>query len=633
MRLKSTLLLLLLVVGLGAFIHYYERIRPGTREREDQARRALRVDPDLVSSLRIESTNGVVACRLEDGRWLLDEPMEAYADKGAVDRILAGLQNLPKGDVISAAERTRHGTTLADYGLEDPQIRITIRQDNRDRTLWVGSSAAVGDGLYVAQAGDSNVAVVVTSTNLLQLVPSAADSVRSRRLLPGTLPKLKRIEVQRASGFLQLVLNDEGQWRILQPVVGRASGAFVQDFAAKFLGALAESFEGDDVLDLAPYGLEEPVAQITLWPKAGDEPHALSLGDGVEESPDRVYATTSVGRSVYTVPRTLLMEANLEADILRDRQLVNLEQARIGYLAIRAGEEEIELTKDDAGDWALTKPVLRDAEDQVAWDLISRWERLRIHRFVTDQMTNLAWLAEAVPAGEVQFAARPPAGETAEAPAPGGPPGGNPDSVLIRAFVDPESPGQILVTLSHENGVYAIDPAAIGEWSVNPADYYARDVLHLADADIRRIVLQRGDGEQIVERDENGVFRPAMPSDGQRVPGAVDRVLAGVASLVVERFVETDTNDLSAFGLLEPTATLTFGLNGEAGLAKTLLFGAPSADPDGVYAMIRGQDSVFVLSHDVEARLLSDLLIRLSPPAPTSDGVVESSGPRPSDAP
>jgi hypothetical protein len=623
MRVKGTLLLLLLVVGLGAFILLYERMRPGTDEREQQARRALRVNPELVTSLRIEQTNLVVDCVLDDDRWRMQEPVEAYADKGAVNRILVGLQEMPKRDVITAEERARHGTRLEDYGLAAPIARIHFRQDNRDRTIWIGNPAAVGDGLYIAEAGEQDVSVIVTSTNLWDILPRDAGSIRSRHLLPGLPPKLKRIEVKRASGFLQLVLDDYGQWRIHQPVVGRASGAFVRDFASKFLGAQAETFEADRVLDLAPYGLDVPEAQIVLWPQAGSEPHVVSLGDVVEDAPDQVYATTGVGRSVYTVARRLLVEANLEADILRDRQLVSLNQAAIGYLAIRAEEEEIELRKDDAGGWSLTKPLLRDAEDQVVWDFLAHWNGLRIHRFVTDSATNLPWLATASPLGEVFLAQSPPGASADPAPAPTSL--GPPASMTIKAYALPDTPGEILLTLSHEPGVFAIDAADVDAWSVNPLDYYARDVLHLAAADVRRITLERGGESHSVERGADGVFAPFPAGSGSLVPGAVDQVLAAVGSLTVARYLhaDADAETLTALGLTEPSAALTFRLRGDTGIAKTLLFGAAAETGERV-AMIRGQNTVFVLPADAQRQLLRDLLIRPMPPDTAAQGRLAS---------
>jgi hypothetical protein len=63
--------------------------------------------------------------------------------------------------------------------------------------------------------------------------------------------------------------------------------------------------------------------------------------------------------------------------------------------------------------------------------------------------------------------------------------------------------------------------------------------------------------------------------------------------------VEADPADLSPYGLDEPTAALTIDLDPDFGVSKTLLLG--EATDGGVYAMIRGQDLVAVVSErDVE---------------------------------
>ena len=48
MKIKSTFVLLILVLGVGAFIWFFEQHSETTREREEQALRAFRVDPDRI---------------------------------------------------------------------------------------------------------------------------------------------------------------------------------------------------------------------------------------------------------------------------------------------------------------------------------------------------------------------------------------------------------------------------------------------------------------------------------------------------------------------------------------------------------------------------------------------------------
>jgi hypothetical protein len=578
-RLKTTFLLLLLVVGLGGFIYVFERMQPGTDARKLQARRALGVNPQLVTYLRIEQPGLVVSCRLEDGRWRLEEPVEAYADKGAVDRILAGLQEMPKGDVITADDRARHGTRLDDYGLAEPAARIEFRQDNRDRAIWIGNTATVGDALYIAEGGTGDISVIVTSTNLWSFLPKDPETLRSRHLLPGIPPKLKRIDVKRPSGFLQLVLDDLGNGGFISRWRGARRG-LCAGFCREVLGCAGGDVRGGRGARLgAVWAGGARRADFPMAASGGCASHPLVGGSGRgcpgtglcdhRGGPIGVHRARAVagggepGSGDPSRPPTRQSQSRLH---------------RIPGHPLR--RERNRIAQGRCGRLVLDQAAAAGREDAVIWNLIDHWSAIRIHRFVTDVATNLPWWGTVSPVGEVVIGRSAPGVE--EAAGIGGGTGRLPATVTIRAFSDPEASGAILVKLSHEPGLYAIDRAEVDAWSVNPMDYYARDVLHLAGLDVRRITLHRGERTQSLERGVDGVFAPHPPGSGTLVPGAAESVLAEVGSLTVARYVDAGQSGLEAFGLAEPSATLTFGLIGDAGIAKTLIFGT-AAEPDGVY--------------------------------------------------
>ncbi len=606
MKWRSTLVLLLLVCGLGAFIWVFEHQELGTADRDAQARRALQLNPANVTFLRLEGSNFVAACRREDRRWRLVEPVEAYADKGEVDRILAGLQDMPKGDVITAEEREQLSTSLHDYGLALPRAKITFTEDEKKRTLLVGDRAAVGDGLYIMESGKDPLDVIVTSTNLWALLPESPERLRSRLLLPGVPPVLKRIEVKRASGFLQVSHGDDGQWRLQQPVVGRASGLFVQDLAGKFLGVQIESFIADDVTDFSSYGLDEPSVHISLWPRSGAEPITLALGDAVEGRPELIYARTGIGNSVVGVTKQVHIDANLDVSVLRERQLIDLRLAAVGYVRLRSGELAIELERDESGGWSLLRPVHRKADADLVWSMVEEWENTRIVSFVSDDATNLVALSQSAPLGEMTFAVANPTPiadlEPAEPLTPGK------EMLTLTAFANPADTNTVLVKLAHEDAVYGVPVSAVTLMSLDPLRYYDRTVLQVEADEVRGLESVQAGSRQKVERNDEGVFHGVEPADSELTPGVVENVLAEISRLRVLRYVEEDAQELDAYGLENPASSLLLALRGGAGIGKAILFGQ-EVEPDGVYAMIRGQGTVFVLPRSTRDRLLSDLVV------------------------
>src|SRR4029079_9089439 len=106
MKPRTLLILLVLVLGLGAFIWLYERKLPSSEERETLGKKVFALEKGDVTAVSIEASKGAV--RLERGPaskpveqdkkgepaeppaadWRLIRPLAARADAFAVDRLL-----------------------------------------------------------------------------------------------------------------------------------------------------------------------------------------------------------------------------------------------------------------------------------------------------------------------------------------------------------------------------------------------------------------------------------------------------------------------------------------------------------------------------------------------------------------
>ena len=113
MKFRTTLFLFIAVVLLGGFIWLFDERLESTREREEQARKALKIAADRVSYLQVQASNVLVECAQEDGAWMLVQPVRDRADSAAIDRVLSGLKNLSRGEVITAANPALRGAAAA----------------------------------------------------------------------------------------------------------------------------------------------------------------------------------------------------------------------------------------------------------------------------------------------------------------------------------------------------------------------------------------------------------------------------------------------------------------------------------------------------------------------------------------
>jgi hypothetical protein len=132
-------------------------------------------------------------------------------------------------------------------------------------------------------------------------------------------------------------------------------------------------------------------------------------------------------------------------------------------------------------------------------------------------------------------------------------------------------------------------------------------MLALYPASVKRISLLKNDKEQTVARNDAGMWASPDGVAGKVDDEAISDILFTLAHLRAIRIERHNPQNLSAFGLDAPAVVLTLGLTGSEAIQKSLIMGFRSKT-DGIYAMVQGQDVVFVLDNRVVDRITGDLL-------------------------
>ena len=600
MKFRTTLFLFVAVILLGGFIWLFDQRLESTREREEQARKAMRIVADRISYLQIQTTNVLVECAEEDGKWMLVQPVRDRADSAAIDRVLSGLQNLSRGEVITASERKSRNLQLSDYGFDLPRAKITLGDNLRRRTILVGRTALLGASVYIKDESLDD--VIATDTNLLQFIPQAAADLRDRVLFHGAREQVQRLDVRGGSGFFQVAKGEQGQWALQQPISARASPMVVQEILADLFDLRIEQFIAESKSDLFAYGLDDAGVKVSVSSGSKDGTTELWLGNLVETNKDLVYARVKGSESICAVHASVLGRLAKKAEDLRDRRLMTLSIYDITYFRAEEGEHAVEFRRDGET-WNVVEPKPWKADPQHMRDLLTAWVGGGIEAFVDDPKTNLSALGLAPPARTLKFARRAPvvSGEESQPVSAG-------DEVTVQVSSSKRSLGLVLVHVEQEDALYEILADALNTISMDPLFYRDREVLSLDPDDVLKITVSQDDRERSAERGPSGEFQPVGSADGKIDAEVVRDLLMTACHLVVSEFVADTPEKLSEYGLDKPRSVLALGLKGEAGLGKAVLFGADAGDR-GVYAMLRGQDVVFVLGNSVKEKLLQDLIM------------------------
>ncbi len=128
---KSTLILLVVVVALGALIFFWERKQPSTDERAESDRQFVDFKSDAVSEITRTGFQPVTLKKGKDSRWSMAGPVEDVADGSAVQGFLDRIR------MARIERKVDRGVSCQDPGARLPQGRMDLhdrRGPREDRT-------------------------------------------------------------------------------------------------------------------------------------------------------------------------------------------------------------------------------------------------------------------------------------------------------------------------------------------------------------------------------------------------------------------------------------------------------------------------------------------------------------------
>lgn len=627
MEFKTTIRLLVVACLLGAVIWLAENRLESTDERRVRHTQLLPFPVSASDELYLERGDFKIHCVFADGGWYVRSPIRSRADQGQVDRILSVLAASPREDVVPLGSLADRGVRLEDYGLTEPRVRIRVGNRLMKDEILVGHDAPLGDSLYVMLRSTDE--IIATWKRLADIVPETVDQLRDRTVLHGDAGLTTRLEIQsKGSAFIQLARTEKG-WFIQQPIVARAAAARVMALLDSLYAARVMAFVWDAPSDNEVAGdtpVIEEAAKVETYRLAPDQAEVriavrmegdelgreLLLGKSVGPGSGQVYAKITDVDSIFTVPRLLMNLLTPGIEALRDRDLFAFSPEEIGYVYLEAGGKKLILTRNATSGWGIREPVQWKADDTVVRSMLQAVSRARVEDFVDETPTNLAAFGLDSPSTIVQFlpSAPEPATGIGFPPDRAADPGPLEEAMPCCLMVgDPAADAEAVYAMFHgAPSVYLVSRQileALGPDPVDPLAYRDRTMLAVRPEKIRRIRLARGDAGQTVARKENGEW-VTEPPGGVVKPAVIDDILFAAANLRALRTEAHNPESLAPYGLDDSELVLELGLAGDEGIRKFLVMGFRSRT-DGIFAMIKGSDVVFVLPGAVADLLVRDL--------------------------
>jgi hypothetical protein len=366
MKPRTLLILLVLVLGLGAFIYFYERKLPSSEERATLGKKVFAFEKDEVSAVTIDSSKGTV--RLErDGpakqakkqtggvtaepaaEWKITKPLAARADTFAVDRLLESITGLEKTSTVDQADPKA-------VGLDRPRATVRLSTTEGEKVLRIGAEVPPGGSTIVGVEGRKE-AYVVADTILADLEKPPGEW-RNRTLFTGDRERISRITITGGAGApggpVVLARHPEGFW-IERPIADRADNDLVEGLLSDLTGLTADRFVDGPVP--ADAGLNPPREMVDVAFSGVASPVRVELGAPVtggatpEGQPSGEVSYVRVGDTVAQVRTRLGESARHPPADWRALQLSAFEVHEIESAVVREpGKPPMELTRAGT-DW------------------------------------------------------------------------------------------------------------------------------------------------------------------------------------------------------------------------------------------------------------------------------------------
>jgi hypothetical protein len=406
---------------------------------------------------------------------------------------------------------------------------------------------------------------------------------RKGRVFTAEPADVSEVEIKRTDGVVKLKRQDDG-WQVLEPVKARGDRGAVDETVTSLVTARMDREIEAAPTALGDFGLDKPVAEVTLRLKDGKD-LGLSLG---AKSPTGVwvYAREAGKPAVFVVGESALRDATRPVADFRDKSVLAFDQKDVTGLEIVTRDDTLAIEQAD-GRWRLTRPRTLPGDAETVRDFLEKLRAARVKEFVADAPRSLEPFGLDRPVRISLQTGRDKERAT---------------KTVLFGRVDPA-----------KKGVYAMRPGEVAvllvpeeTWTAVPKNVAVlrdKTVVDVERDKVMRIDIESPKGPVSLAR-ENDRWQIVAPSS---VPA--DQVEAGamifkMKELRAQGFLTEDAAGIARY-LAKPTVRVSVTEQG-APAPRTLLL-APSPERRGgaptAYAAVAGQGPVVL----VDGKALDDL--------------------------
>ena len=592
MRFRTTLVLLLIAVVLGAFIYGLDRWSQSTRERRERASHVISVKRSDIQGFTIRNGDELIRIKSQEDAWRMTAPWEDDADAGVVDQVLDAVQSLrPENVIVDLGRGEKRRQALKDFGLNKSRLRLKLDGKRMPAELQFGLETAVQGESYLRVADDD--AVYVVSNDLKNIVSKKPEDFRDHRMTPFLTTLINRVIFRVSGGEIELA-KEQDNWLLVRPIKGRASNDAVVDILTRMNQTPIAKFVSDNNSNAGSYGLDSPSSVVTLFGEDGKKVQ-IEIGGQVPSNPDSIYAGLPQRKSVVEVSKAFANLFNITPNDLRDRRIARMNPDLIDRVTIeKAGEPKMVLGRDE-NRWRFLSPASAPANADNISRLIQGINNGEVSEFVSDTATDLTKYGLDQPKLKVTFSSYS-SENTAEANAG--------ETILTTLAFGNSEKGVTYVRLEDEPYIFSITDQLFDTLPTTEFSFRPLDILDLRRDQLVSLRLEREAAEPVdLIRGTQGKW-VLKGHENQQDDGQIQLLLTTLTGLRAAAWVG---NPKPEYGLDTPSLLIQITYHsGEQSREINVKFGN-SNSANQRYGMSSEREGVFLIDDEQFKQLNASL--------------------------
>lgn len=361
---KSTLIVVIVALALGAFVYFYDSKHTPKATSEDTSKPAFSIKSDDISSLTIHNAGQTISLAKKGTDWNLTQPVQSRADQTTIGGIVSDLSGLQIQRSFTPTDN------LSKYGLVNPAVKIEFEDEKgAPHNIELGDKDFSNNSVYALVDGSKQVDLL--STSLLDDATKPVSQLRDRSMINLNGAEVTGITLDDSGGRVTATKAKAG-WEITNPRQTLADSSTVDALVSSLSSSKFTDVVSETSTDLAKYGLTHPTATLEVTAQGGKHFHLLLAKKG-----DSYYGRDESRPMIFSVDATTYGSLDKTFFDLRDKSILQFDPAAIQTVSIQNANGTIECAQGKDDQWSVVQPVADKGKSVQSWKILDPLQNTR----------------------------------------------------------------------------------------------------------------------------------------------------------------------------------------------------------------------------------------------------------------